>query len=101
MPLIDSKTLIASAEKPAGPVTLAWRPSWFPLIRSRTFSTGTLMVSDLPLPLMSAVRIAPVRSLEKIGGAKALVRLRCSAFSAVRSPAMRVRSAVVRPPSRR
>ena len=49
MPLIPSKTLIASAEIPAGPPTATLRPPWSRVTRSRYASTGSRMSFASPV----------------------------------------------------
>ena len=105
---MDSNTSIASAEKPAAPVTLTSSPPALPLTRSRTSSTGSSSVSDSPSLVMSAVSRAAVPSGEvgicaARGGTvlKGVVALRFSPLSSARSARIRCLSAAVRPPSRR
>ena len=96
-----SKTLIASAENPAEPVTCTCRPPPGSLIRSRISSTGLRIVSDSPSVAMSASRSADVPSGEMRGSPNGPVFRSFSAFSSARSAASCLRSAAVRPPSRR
>ena len=58
VPLIPSKTLIASAAKPAGPVTLTSSPPPGSLTRSRMSSIGSRIVSDSPSPVMLPISSA-------------------------------------------
>ena len=58
VPLIDSKTLIASAAKPAGPVTLTSSPPPGSLTSSRMSSIGSRIVSDSPSPVMLPISSA-------------------------------------------
>ena len=105
VPSIPSKTLIASAEKPAPPVTLTSRPPPLLSIRLRTASTGSMIVSASPSLVMFATTSAASRLGEYVGLPNADVA-RSSPFSTLRlstlrSRAMTRRSAAVRPPSRR
>ena len=110
-----SNTLIASAEKPPGPVTFACSPPPGSDAWSRSALTGSSSVSDSPSPVMTVVVIAAVPSREgtgsdsgvvalngpdSTGSDEAILRSR-SSLKAWRSAAMRSRSAGVRPPSRR
>ena len=58
VPLMPSNTLIASAAKPAGPVTLTSRPPPGSLTRSRMSSIGSRIVSDSPSPVMLPISSA-------------------------------------------
>ncbi len=101
VPLMPSKTLMASAEYPAEPVTFTWRPPPGSLTMSRTFSTGFWIVFPFPSVSMSANSSALVASLENCGAENLCVAGRVSALSCARSAAIRARSAGVRPSSRR
>lgn len=68
VPLIDSKTVIASAEKPAPPVTAVSTPGCADSSsRSRASSTGSMIVLDSPFALISAVSSAVVPSRDSFG----------------------------------
>ena len=82
---MPSKTLMASAEKPADPVTFTFMPSRSPLTFARTSSTGPVIVSPSPLTAMSALRRAAWPFFEKTGGANGPVRGRSSELSSRRS----------------
>ena len=58
VPLIPSKTLIASAAKPAGPVTFTSRPPPGSLTRSRMSSIGSRIVAPSPSPVMLPINSA-------------------------------------------
>ena len=110
-----SKTLIASAEKPAGPVTLASRPPPGSETSLRRALTGSRIVSVSPLPVMTDVRIAAVPSREGAGFDSAVVAWKgratagsedarffaSSALNATRSSSIRFSSPSSSPPSRR
>ena len=68
VPLIDSKTVIASAEKPAPPVTAVSTPGWAELSTwSRARSTGSVIVCDSPLARIWAVSRAALPSGDGCG----------------------------------
>ena len=55
---MPSKTLIASAAKPAGPVTLTSSPPPGSLTRSRMSSIGSRIVAPSPSPVMLPISSA-------------------------------------------
>ena len=66
--LMPLNTLIASAEKPAGPVTAVWRPSGASANRPRRSSTASVRMSDSPSGTSTgAITIAALPSWERIG----------------------------------
>jgi hypothetical protein len=66
VPLIPSKTLIASALNPADPVTATCRPSRS-FSRSRRSSTGSRIVADSPSVFSGATSSADVPSSDGTG----------------------------------
>jgi RND superfamily putative drug exporter len=108
VPLMFSKTSIASAEKPAPPVTLTSSPGGGSAMSARQASTGSRIRSPSPSALMSAVTIAALPSGETTGWPKAPPPSSTTAgnsalvsFSAAISRLMWARSAAVRPEARR
>ena len=66
--MIESKTSIASAERPAPPATAVSTPGWALLSTwARAWSTGRVIVSPSPLAWIWAVSRAAVWSFERIG----------------------------------
>ena len=109
VPLMFSKTLIASAEKPAPPVTFTSSPPPGSLTTSRMSSTGSMIVLPWPLVRMSPETSAVVRSREIEITRKTRPsrwRTSCGYLASSRSTRamsarMRAWSAAVSPPSRR
>ena len=111
VPLMLSNTLMASAAKPPGPVTLASSPPPGSDASSRSALTGSRIVSDSPSPVMVMVASAAVPSRDGTGSDSGVVAAngaspaaaRCSRrrLKLARSSAITCRSAAVRPPSRR
>ncbi len=99
---MESKTSIASAANPAGPVTSTCNPGGVPSTTSRTPSTSLVTMSPSPVVSSGTVLRAVVPSREKAGrgggGGRPAVSI-CA--SSLRCRTIRARSACVRPPSRR
>ena len=98
---MPSKTLIASALKPAGPVTLTCSPPPGSLTSERYLSTGSRIVEPLPSPLIELRISAVVPSRESWGWPNFDAAGKSSAFRRPVSALIRALSAAVSPPSRR
>ncbi len=72
VPLMFSKTLIASAAKPAPPVTLTSSPPPGSLTRSRMSSIGSRMVSPSPSPVMLPISSAASPDSDGCGSPKSV-----------------------------
>ncbi len=96
---MESKTSMASAAKPAGPVTSTCSPGGAPSTTSRTPSTSLVTMSPSPVVSNGTTLRAVVPSREIVGGGGGPAV--ATSFSSLRCSAIRARSPCVNPPSRR